>query len=135
MYNGDLNDLVWRSPDSALPTEEFLGRFSLQPIGSPGGNLPRNAGHGPQQFIFDLSVTREWRLGDRFRLRPSIEIGNVLNAAVFSYGSEFIDYVTPPGPTASASQKAAYETFKQEFLVPTRTYRARDIRFGVRFDF
>jgi hypothetical protein len=135
IYNGDLDDIVWRDPNSALPSDEFLSRFSLQPIGSPGGNLPRNAGRGPQQFIFDLNVTREWRFGDRFRLRPSVEIGNVLNAAVFSYGSEFIDFAAPPGPTASTAQRNAYETFKREFLVPTRTYRARDIRFGVRFDF
>lgn len=134
-YNGDLDDIVWREPGSADPSDEFLSRFSLQPIGAPGGNLLRNAGRGPHLFLFDLNVTREWRFSERFRFRPSIEFGNILNAAVFSYGSEFIDYVSPPGPTATQSQRDAYANFKREFLVPTRTFRPRDLRLGVRFDF
>jgi hypothetical protein len=57
-YDGDLGDLRWRRPGSGEPTE-LLSRFSLQPIGSAGGNLPRNAGIGPSLYIFDLSITRD----------------------------------------------------------------------------
>src|SRR5690606_38526025 len=57
-YDADLADLRWRRPGSGAPTE-LLSRFSLQPIGSAGGNLPRNAGIGPSLYIFDLSITRE----------------------------------------------------------------------------
>jgi hypothetical protein len=124
-YNGDLRDIVWRRPGSPIPTV-LISQFSLQPIGSRSGNLPRNAGRGPSFYVFDLGVTREWKLGERRRLRPVIEINNVLNAAVFNFGSEFIDFT---GLTASQS------TAQQNFLVPRRTYRPRLIRLGVRFDF
>ena len=48
--------------------------------------------HGPSFYTFDLNVTREWKMGERMRLRPVIEFDNILNAAVFSYGAEFIDF-------------------------------------------
>lgn len=123
-FNGNLSDLVWREPGSGVP-DALLAQFSLQPIGSRSGNLPRNAGRGPKQYIFDLNVTREWKFGERFRLRPTVEFGNILNMAVFSFGSEFVDFI---GPNASA-------TARENFLVPTRTFRPRQIRFGIRFDF
>jgi hypothetical protein len=55
-----------------------------------------------------------------------LEFDNILNAAVFSYGAEFIDFT---GITISDPARQA------QFLVPTRTYRQRQIRLGVRFDF
>jgi hypothetical protein len=128
-FSGDPDDLRWRPPGSGEPTA-LLSQFSLQPIGAAGGNIPRNAGIGPSVYIFDLAVTREWRFGERMRLRPNVQIGNVFNMAVFSFGSEFIDFIgtgDDPTPTQTLA--------RQNFLVPTRTYRQRDIRFGVRFDF
>ena len=71
-YDGDLDDLRWRRPGSGEPTE-LLSRFSLQPIGSKGGNLPRNAGIGPSLFIFDLGITREWRFGDEQPNRYAVD--------------------------------------------------------------
>ena len=85
------------------------GSFSIPPIGQ-SGNLPRNAGRGPGSFMLDLNVTREIRLSDRVRLRPSVEFDNVLNKTVFSFGSEFIDTL----------QK------------PKRTMRPREIRIGIK---
>jgi hypothetical protein len=82
------------------------------------GNLPRNAGRGPGQFVFDLNVTREISLSERVRLRPSVEFDNVLNKTVFSFGSEFINF--------SATDS---------FLVATRTMRPRQVRLGLRLDF
>jgi hypothetical protein len=128
-YSGDLKDIVWRRPGSPVPTA-LLSKFSLQPIGSRGGNLPRNAGTGPSMYIFDLNVTREFKLGERFKLRPSVEFDNVLNAVVFSYGAQFIDFL-PLDPTPTAAQTLSY----QNLLVPTRTYRQRQIRLGLKFDF
>jgi hypothetical protein len=124
VFSGDLKNLKWRRPGSPVP-EALISQFSLQPIGAISGTLPRNAGIGPGQFFFDLNITREWKLGERMRLRPNIEIGNVLNKTVFSFGAEFIDFIGP-----NASQAA-----RESFLVPTRTYRQRDIRIGLRFDF
>jgi hypothetical protein len=113
-YSGDLRLLRWRAPGSpleALVTESF----SVPPIGQVG-NLPRNAGHGPGLFVFDLNVTREIRLSERVFVRLSVEFDNVLNKTVFSFGSEFID-------------------IGDSFLVPKRTMRPRQVRIGLKIDF
>jgi hypothetical protein len=128
-FNGDLNVLRSRAPGEPLDAN-ILNFFSLPPVGQEG-NLPRNAGVGPGQILFDLNIQREFRLGERMRLRPTVEIDNVFNQTVFSFGSEFIDF-SAFSPTATAASKQA---FLDSFLVTTRTLRAREIRIGVRFDF
>jgi len=95
------------------------------------GNLQRNAGLGPGQFIFDLNIAREFKISERIRLRPTVEIDNLLNATVFSFGSEFIDF-SAIGPTSTPEARQA---FIDSFLVPTRTMRSRQIRLGLRLDF
>ncbi|MCD9189360.1 MAG: TonB-dependent receptor [Pyrinomonadaceae bacterium] len=127
-YTGSLSDIVWRKFDSAFPTA-LASQFTLAPIGSPG-NLPRNAGNGPKLYIFDLSVSREFKFSERFRLRPNIEFGNILNMTVFSFGSNFInfDLLNSTNATTIAAAQAG-------FLAPTRTVRPRQIRVGMRFDF
>jgi hypothetical protein len=154
-FSGDLNNIKWRKPGSPAPTA-LLSQFSLQPIGAKGGNLPRNAGTGPVFWTFDMNFTREWKLSERTKLRPTVEIDNILNASVLSFGSGFIDYstfgvpsnisVTACFPTSSTAclppvgstifrtnQKLSFEN--NEFLIPTRALRPRQIRLGVRFDF
>ena len=126
-FTGDLNDVVWRAQGSPIPSDSYLAQFSLPPIGAAGGNMPRNAGIGPSFYTFDLNVTREWKFGEKMRLRPNVQFDNILNAAVFNYGAGFIDF-NALSSTSSSTAKAA-------FLVPTRTYRQRQIRLGVRFDF
>lgn len=115
-FTGNVSDINWREPDSAFP-QSLFDRFSLAPIGSKGGNLPRNAGNGPAFFLFDLNVSREFGFGEKIKLRPNIQIDNILNATVFDFGAAFIDY------TAT------------NFLVPGRTFRQRQMRIGVRVDF
>jgi hypothetical protein len=131
-FSGNLRDIVYREPGSPVP-DALISQFSLQPIGAKSGNLPRNAGRGPGFFTFDMSVTREWKLGERRRLRPVIEFDNILNATVFSYGAEFVDFqaLRSDGTAPTATQQLA----RQNFLVPTRTYKQRQIRVGMRFDF
>jgi hypothetical protein len=125
-YSGDLRDLKWRRPGSALPSDDLISQFNLAPIGARSGDLPRNAGRGPSFYTFDLSVTREWTFGESMKLRPVVQFDNILNAAVFNYGAGFIDFngLTVSNPAAKAN-----------FLVPSRTFRQRQIRLGVRFDF
>jgi hypothetical protein len=135
IFVGDLDRINWRRPDAGLADQAFVSQFVLQPIGARGGNLPRNAGRGPSMYIFDLGITREFRFGERFRIRPNMEIGNLTNSTVFSYGSEFIDFLPPLGPNPTPAQQNAYNNFLREYLVPTRAYRPRDIRFGLRVDF
>jgi hypothetical protein len=128
-FVGGMEVLRWRRPGDPIDAS-ILNQFSLPPIGQ-SGNLPRNAGRGPGQFIFDLNVSRQFKLNEKMRMRWSVEFDNVLNATVFSFGSEFIDF-NAFGPTATAAQRQA---FIDQFLVTTRTMRPRQVRIGVRFDF
>ena len=128
-FSGDVRSLRWRSPNDLL-NSNLLDQFSIPMIGK-NGDLPRNAGHGPGLFGFDLNVTREFRIGERVRLRPSIEFDNVLNKTVFSFGSEFINF-DALSSTATADQK---QKFIDSFLVAIRTMRPRQIRLGLRLDF
>ena len=117
-FNGNIDTIVWREPGSPIP-QELLNNLSVPTIGTRGGNLIRNSGTGPSLFLFDMNVSRDFKFGERLKLRPNIEFNNILNARVFSYGSGFID------SDADLSL----------FLVPTRTYRPREIRVGLRLDF
>jgi len=128
-FTGNTSALKWREPGQPLDAS-ILNQFTLQTIGQTG-NLPRNAALGPGQFVFDLNVTREFKLTERLRLRPVVEFDNILNKTVFSFGSEFIDF-NAFGPTSSAATRQA---FIDSFLVPTRTMRPRQIRLGLRLDF
>lgn len=131
-FSGNIKDIVYREPGSPVP-DALIAQFSLQPIGAKSGNLPRNSGTGPNLFVFDLNITREWRFGERMRLRPVAEFNNLFNASVFSYGAEFVDFAAlrSDGTAPTATQLLA----RQNFLVPSRTYRQRTVRLGVRFDF
>lgn len=129
VFAGDASLIRWRRPGSALDPR-LPEAFKLPTIGSTG-NLPRNAGLGPALFAFDLNVTREFRLNERTRLRPTIELNNVLNKTVYAFGAEFISF-DALRPGASAEQRQA---FADTFLVPTRTLRPRALRVGLRLDF
>jgi hypothetical protein len=130
VFTGDTRRLRWRARGTPLDPS-LLSLFSLPTIGGAAGNLPRNAGHGPGQFFLDLNVTREFRLSERLRLRPTLEVDNLLNKTVFSFGSEFINF-NAFAPTATELQR---QNFLDTFLVATRTLRPRQLRLGVRFDF
>jgi len=108
-FSGDLHLLRWRKPGEPLDPR-VVQSFTVPAIGQ-SGNLPRNAGRGPGQFLLDLNVTREIR-----RARLSVEFDNVLNKTVFSFGSEFINS-------------------DETFLVPKRTMRPRQVRLGLKIDF
>ncbi|MCY7347473.1 MAG: TonB-dependent receptor [Pyrinomonadaceae bacterium] len=124
-FSGNLNDLRFRNRGTTFPQSVF-NQFTFAPIGS-SGNLPRNAGTGPKLFLFDMNVSRTFRFTERLRLRPNIEIGNVFNSTVFTFGSEFLNF----NPT-NTEQRLSFE---ENFLVPQRTSRPRTIRLGIRFDF
>lgn len=128
-FSGDPNDLRWRGVTDPLNLQ-LAQSFTLAPIGR-AGNLPRNTGIGPAQFIFDLNISRQFRFSERTRLRPQVEFDNILNATVFSFGSEFINFAAvSANPTAEQ-----LEDLRTGFLVPTRAYRPRQIRLGMRLEF
>lgn len=127
-FTGDLSSINFRRFGTEFPTA-FAGQFSQPTIGSPG-NLPRNAGNGPRYYIFDLNVSRQFKINERFQLRPQIEFGNILNMTVFGFGSNFINFDALNSSNAISQQNA-----RNTFLAPTRTYRPRQIRLGLRFEF
>jgi hypothetical protein len=129
IFNGDPHLLRARQANEPL-NPALVAALTLPIIGQTG-NLPRNAGLGPKLFLFDLNVTREFRLSERARLRPTVEFDNLLNKTVFTFGAEFINF-NALRPDASAEQRQA---FLDTFLVPTRTLRPRSVRLGLRFDF
>lgn len=133
-FVGNIDDIRWRVFSSSPFPGAVAGQLSLAPLGSPG-TLPRNAGSGPTLWQFNLNVTREWKLTERFRLRPSLEVTNPLNMNIFSFGSNFINFdnlsaCTGPGPLTSTQQQTC-----NGFLAPTRTMTHRRMRLGLRFDF
>ena len=107
-YSGDLRLLRWRKPGEPLDPR-VVQSFSVPQIGQ-SGNLPRNAGRGPGQFLLDLNVSHQIH-----RARVLVEFDNVLNKTVFSFGSEFIN-------------------FDENFLIPKRTMRPRQVRLGLKLD-
>lgn len=127
-YVGSTDLIQWREFGSPFPTGVAQG-FSLAPLGSPG-NLPRNAGHGPAQYIFNLNVTREFKFKERFKIRPSFEFTNPLNATIYSFGSNFINF-----DYLNSTNATTVQTARDNFLAPTRTITPRRIRLGIRIDF
>jgi hypothetical protein len=128
-FSGDLRLISWRQPGSQIDPA-LVAAFSPPPVGQ-SGNLPRNAGHGPGLFLFDLNTSREFQLSEHTSLRVSIEFDNVLNKTVFSFGSEFINF-NALSPTATEEQRRA---FLESFLLATRTLRHRQIRLGLKLIF
>lgn len=129
IFRGDIKRLVARRPGDVLDAS-LVALFSLPTIGRTG-DLPRNAGSGLGLFFFDLNITREFRLSERVRVRPVVEIHNVLNKTVWSFGSEFINF-TALSPSATPQQR---QNFLDSFLLTTRTLRPRMMRIGIRINF
>lgn len=127
-FAGNPKDIKWRKFGSPFPAD-LASRFSLPPIGSPG-NLPRNAGSGPRLYIFDLNISRQFKFNERIRFRPVLELDNVFNMTVYSFGSNFINF-----DLLNSTDPATVARAREGFLAPTRTYRPRQIRLGFRLDF
>ncbi|MFL6256862.1 MAG: carboxypeptidase regulatory-like domain-containing protein [Pyrinomonadaceae bacterium] len=128
-FDGDPRLIHWRRPGEPLDPR-LLEAFHAPSVGRTG-DLPRNAGMGPALFAFDLNVEREFRAGERARLRPTIEVDNLLNKTVYTFGAEFINF-SALRPDATPEQRRA---FAEAFLTPTRTLRPRSLRVGLRLDF
>jgi hypothetical protein len=128
-FSGDVRALRWLAPGQTVDPA-VVEQFSLPAIGTVG-NLPRNAGRGPGLFALDLNAMREFRFGERGKLRASVEFDNVMNKTVFSFGSEFINF-NALSTTATGEQR---QSFLDSFLVTTRTMRPRQVRVGLRLEF
>lgn len=101
----------WREQSS--PPSGLKDELRLAPIGS-SGNLPRNYGRGPSTRTINLRASRTFVIRGRVRLRPAVDVFNLFNNTIFSFGSEFIN------------RDAA------DFLVPRRTQRARVVHLSLK---
>ena len=106
---------VWRRPGGGSG-DTVKQAIMLAPIGS-SGNLPRNYGRGPGTRTINLRVSRTLSRGERFKVRPAIDLFNLFNNPIFSFGSEFID------------------RDDSDFLVPRRTQRARVVQLSLQVSF
>ena len=112
---GPIGRPVWRRPGSP-PANDVKTSLVLAPVGS-SGNLPRNFGRGPGTRTINLRASRSWVFGEHVRLRGAVDVFNVFNNSVFSFGSEFID------------------RDDADFLVPRRTQRPRIVQVSVKMFF
>ena len=111
--------LAKRVPDEigrAFGRADIKSALELAPIGS-SGNLPRNFGKGPGTRAINLRASRTFMVRDRIRVRPSVDVFNVFNNTIFSFGSEFID------------------RDDSDFLIPRRTQRPRTVMLGLKVSF
>lgn len=106
---------VWRRPGSA-PATDVQSALMHAPIGSDG-DLPRNYGIGPGTQTINLRASRSFSVHEHIKVRPSIDVFNVFNNTIFSFGSEFID------------------RDDTTFLVPQRSQRPRTILLGLKVTF
>ena len=106
---------VWRRPGSA-PADDVKSALELAPIGSTG-SLPRNYGVGPGTRTISLRASRTIVVREHIRVRPSIDVFNVFNNTIFSFGSEFVD------------------RDDSDFLLPRRTQRPRTVVLSLRVSF
>jgi Carboxypeptidase regulatory-like domain/TonB dependent receptor len=105
----------WRRPGSAT-TDTVKSALELAPIGS-SGNLPRNYGIGPGTRTINLRASRTFVVRDHIRVRPSLDVFNVFNNTIFSFGSEFIN------------------RDDSDFLLPKRTQRPRTVLLSLKVSF
>jgi hypothetical protein len=105
----------WRRPGSQ-PASDVRSALVLAPIGSDG-NLPRNYGIGPGTRTINLRASRTVGFSERLRLRAAVDVFNLFNETVFSFGSEFID------------------RDDADFLVPRRTQRPRAVELNLKLSF
>jgi hypothetical protein len=105
----------WRQPGSAA-AGDVKAALELAPIGSTG-NLPRNYGLGPGTRSINFRASRTFAVRDRFRVRPGVDVFNVFNNTIFSFGSEFVD------------------RDDSDFLLPRRTQRSRTVVLSLKVSF
>jgi hypothetical protein len=133
-FVGDASDINWRVFGSSPFPTDLANRLSVAPIGSPG-TLGRNAGHGPQLWQFNVRVSRQFKLTERMKLLPSLEVTNPLNMNIFSFGSNFIDFGNLTLCSTGTTLTTAQQNTCNSFLAPTRTMVPRRMRVGIRLDF
>ncbi|MBI1760751.1 MAG: TonB-dependent receptor [Acidobacteria bacterium] len=117
-FSGNSEVLKWRRANEPL-ANGVAEALTLPTLGT-SGNLPRNAGRGPNTYTLNLRLAREFQVAEKRRLTWQLEAFNPLNATVFSFGAEFVNF----NPSSLGN-----------FMVPPRTVKPRTLRLGLRFEF
>ena len=100
------------------------GLFSNPPFGR-NGNLGRDALRGPGINNWDMVLTKNTRLNDRFNLEFRAECYNVFNRVQFVPPPSFVDFVGTPFLGQSLSQQGR----------PDGTTGARQLQFALKLKF
>lgn len=107
-------------PGDAAASEAMTRLFTFSTVGT-GGTLGRNMGQGPGITRLDLRLTRQFRLGERVKVQPWIDIYNVTNTTNFLMNG-FI------GPLDTRFRQSS-------FLQPRAARKPRTMEAGVRLEF
>lgn len=112
--------LAWIRPGETSRSEAASALFSFSTIGT-NGTLGRNAGKGPGSRRIDARFSRIVSLGERVRLRPSLDFYNLTNTPNFLMNGFF-------GPLDMRSGTSV-------FLQPRAARRPRNVEVGLRVEF
>ncbi len=123
--NGDSRDPVRPSVNAAFtgpvilgsPNQYFNPSAFILPVPGTYGNLGRDTLTGPGLAELDLSVSKNTRLSERFRLQFRAEFFNILNHANFGTPNPlvFSSASTTPSPTAGVISSTASTSRQIQF--------------------
>jgi len=110
----------WVSPGDTARSEALAARFVFPTIGT-SGTLGRNVGRGPGTRRVDVRIWRDFRLSERFLLRPWVSAYNLFNTPNFLMTGFY-------GPLDEREGRSV-------FLQPRATRRPRTLELGLRLEF
>ena len=119
------------------------GNFNDRPYTAPGVSSKRNSYRNKSLRFLDLRLQRNFKLGEKFELAPSVEVFNVFNfknitlasTTATNYGNPGINEKTgavlpPSNPTFLALRDAA-----GNYLLTNSPGNPRQIQLGLRLRF
>lgn len=107
-------------PGDTAASEAMARLFTFSTVGT-SGTLGRNMGRGPGIKRLDLRLTRQFRLGERLKVQPWIDMYNVTNTTNFLMNG-FI------GPLDTRFRQSS-------FLQPRAARKPRTMEMGLRLEF
>ena len=103
-------------PVTDAPDGRYLNpaAFSVPPSGS-WGNAGRNSITGPSQFVMNASLSRTFRLGDRFNADLRLDATNVLNHVTFPNWNTTITSAQFGLPTTANAMRRVQSSLRIRF--------------------
>jgi len=110
----------WVPPGDTARSEAMAAQFVFPTVGT-NGTLGRNMGRGPGTRRVDVRIWRQFRLSERFTLRPWVSAYNLFNTPNFLMTGFY-------GPLDEREGRSV-------FLQPRATRRPRTLELGLRLEF